>query len=422
MAASPGHSMLASRRRVAAFALLFCAYSAAANAQTASAISAEVLYPPSPMPTPAGRLLVYELNVHNHDTHDCAALLDVVALGGAAAARIGRHYQGAGIAANTIAYDATMHSVPHKTGHQVEIPPGGGAIIFFTQTLAAQKPVPSLLRHTLTFASCAGAASQDGVHTFVYDVPVHDQPPLSIGAPLRGEDWVAGDASDSRGAHRRTMIPQRDASGQIVPGQFHGPERYAIDWVMIDADGHRERGPIDHNASYYAYGKEVIAVADGVISRVRDGFADATPPHNPPDQTIETAAGNFIMQDIGGGHYAFYAHLQPGSLRVANGQHVTRGQVIALLGNTGNTSEAHLHFHVANANDPLLSEGVPYVFDQFLTTGQVSGFDDTGSYEDVARHDPVPMHGLMPSTDAVLTLQAAHSSRADARPPIRPRP
>lgn len=207
-----------------------------------------------------------------------------------------------------------------------------------------------------------------------------------------------------------------------MAGQFHAPERYAIDWVMIDRDGRREHGPIDSNASYYAYGKEILAVADGVVSRTRDGAADATPPHNPPGQTIDTAAGNFIMQDIGGGHYAFYAHLQPGSLRVVKGQHVSRGQVIALLGNTGNTSEAHLHFHVANANDPLLSEGVPYVFDHVLTTGQVADFDDNGSYEDVGRHDPVPMHRLMPATDAVLTLQAAHASRADARPPVRPPP
>lgn len=155
--------------------------------------------------------------MHNHDAQGCAALIDVVAEGGGAAARIGRHYQGSGVVANTIAYDATMHSVPTQTGHPVEIPAGGGAIIFFTQTVAAQKPVPSLLRHTLTFAACAGTASQDGLHTLVYDVHVHDQPALSIGAPLRGDDWVAGDASDPRGAHRRTTIPQRAASGAIVP-------------------------------------------------------------------------------------------------------------------------------------------------------------------------------------------------------------
>ena len=65
--------------------------------------------------------------------------------------------------------------------------------------------------------------------------------------------------------------------------------------------------------------------------------------------TLETVGGNNVIMEIGDGLYAFYAHLQPGSLRVKVGDKVRRGQVLGLLGNSGNSSEPHLHFHICNA-------------------------------------------------------------------------
>jgi len=64
-----------------------------------------------------------------------------------------------------------------------------------------------------------------------------------------------------------------------------------------------------------------------------------------------------VILDIGGGNFAFYAHLQPGSLRVKLGDKVRAGQVIGLVGNTGNSTEPHLHFHISNATSPLGSGG-----------------------------------------------------------------
>lgn len=126
------------------------------------------------------------------------------------------------------------------------------------------------------------------------------------------------------------------------------------------------------------------------------------------------------MQDIGGGHYAFYAHLQPGSLRVRLGERVRRGQVIALLGNSGNSSEAHLHFHVSDANDPLMSEGVPYVFDRYALTGLAGGFDDAnGLFDDLALHAPSPRFALIPASYAVLDADAAPSAVAAWAFPIQ---
>src|SRR5262249_20760999 len=88
-----------------------------------------------------------------------------------------------------------------------------------------------------------------------------------------------------------------------------------------------------------------------------------------------TAGGNFQVVDIGRGNYAFYAHMQPGSLRVRLGDHVERGQVLGLLGNSGNTDAPHLHFHVMDGPAPLASNGLPYEFSAFEGQGVATDID-----------------------------------------------
>jgi murein DD-endopeptidase MepM/ murein hydrolase activator NlpD len=79
--------------------------------------------------------------------------------------------------------------------------------------------------------------------------------------------------------------------------------------------------------------------------------------------------------DIGGGRFAYYAHLQPGSLAVAVGDRVRPGQLLGLLGNSGNTDFPHLHFHVMNSPAPLGSDGLPFEFDSFTSPGTIANGD-----------------------------------------------
>jgi murein DD-endopeptidase MepM/ murein hydrolase activator NlpD len=85
-----------------------------------------------------------------------------------------------------------------------------------------------------------------------------------------------------------------------------------------------------------------------------------------PPFDLETATGNFIVEALGEGQFALYAHLQTGSVRVRPGDHVRRGQPIGRVGNTGNSTQPHLHFHVMAGSAPLASDGLPFVFDRFL--------------------------------------------------------
>ncbi len=110
-------------------------------------------------------------------------------------------------------------------------------------------------------------------------------------------------------------------------------------------------------------------MADGVVTEVKDGIPENVPGQRAVPITLETIAGNHVVVDIGGGRWAFWAHFQPGSIKVKVGDRVKRGQVLGLVGNSGNSSEPHLHFQVQDGASPLASEGVPYAFDSFEVSG-----------------------------------------------------
>jgi len=122
--------------------------------------------------------------------------------------------------------------------------------------------------------------------------------------------------------------------------------------------------------SYYSYGKTVLAVADGRVVTARDGLPDNIPGHGESFHpavpiSLETVAGNTITLDLGSGQFAYYMHLQPGSLRVKEGDRVRRGQVVARIGASGDAREPHLHFEVTTSSKLLAGEGVPYLIDRY---------------------------------------------------------
>ena len=113
-------------------------------------------------------------------------------------------------------------------------------------------------------------------------------------------------------------------------------------------------------------------MADGTAVGTADGLPEQVPGKLPADATIQMAAGNHVVVDIGGGRFAFYAHMQPGSVRVKVGDTVKTGQVLGLLGNSGNTDTPHLHFHVMDGPSPLVANGLPYVFMGFTGQGRLT--------------------------------------------------
>jgi hypothetical protein len=235
------------------------------------------------------------------------------------------------------------------------LPPGARAVAFVWVRIGP-RAVPQTLRNRITMDEFPIESA----------VAVSTAKPVVLGSPLRGSTWMAVNGPSNTSGHRRALIP--------INGKLHDAQRFAIDWVKVDESGKTFSGDPTENRTHYAYGNEVLAVADATVSETKDGIPENVPglASRAAPITLETIAGNHIVLDLGGGRFAMYAHLQPGSLKVNAGDKVKRGQVLGLVGNTGNSTEPHLHFQVTDASSPLGSEGVPYVLDSFGVVGAVA--------------------------------------------------
>jgi hypothetical protein len=115
---------------------------------------------------------------------------------------------------------------------------------------------------------------------------------------------------------------------------------------------------------YGCYGVEVVAPAGGLVVGARDGEPDETPGIGSNNVTAPT--GNYVAIQLETGTYLVIAHLKPGSVAVKADETVEEGQVIGQCGNSGNTSEPHIHIH-HQRQDPTVfpvnfAEGLPLYF------------------------------------------------------------
>ncbi len=121
--------------------------------------------------------------------------------------------------------------------------------------------------------------------------------------------------------------------------------------------------------NYTIFGKPALAVADATVESTTDGFPEQVPGKFPDSISLDQADGNSVILNLGHGHYALYAHLQPGSVKVKAGDKVRTGQVLGLVGNTGNSLAPHLHFQVMDGPLPAASNGLPYEIHSFAVMG-----------------------------------------------------
>ena len=121
-------------------------------------------------------------------------------------------------------------------------------------------------------------------------------------------------------------------------------QRNAFDILKTDASGKTHKGDGSKNEDYYAFGQEIVAPAAGVVSYVVDGIHD----NKPGEMNRMFVPGNLIIIKHAKGEYSLFAHFKQNSIRVKSGDKVTKNQVIGLCGNSGNSSEAHLHFQIQN--------------------------------------------------------------------------
>jgi hypothetical protein len=295
--------------------------------------------PPIPFRGAAGQShLIYELHITNF-SHETQNLTRIEVLGdkGSMASFEGKELLD------------TLMQPGGEPGDARKIGPGLRAVAFLSVPLR-DGMAPAKLRHRLTVS---------GVAFELAPVALRAAKAIVIGPPLRGSNWLALNGPNNNSIHRRAVL--------ALNGRVFIAQRFAIDWVQLKTEDATFTGDPKDNRNYKAYGAEVLAVATATVVATKDGI-----PQNIPGEdsravpiTMETIAGNHIILDLGSGNYCMYAHLQPGSLKVKAGDKVTRGQVLGLLGNSGNSTEPHLHFQVMDAATPLDAEGLPYLVDSF---------------------------------------------------------
>ena len=159
------------------------------------------------------------------------------------------------------------------------------------------------------------------------------------------------------------------------------PEEFALDIAKLGGDGLSHKGDGTRFDDYYGYGADILAAADGRVTEAANDQPEDPAAMQRPNESQEayfarlqkdqagrlakgmtTVTGNYVMIDHGKSEYSLYAHLQPNSVRVHVGDQVKSGDVIGKLGSSGNSTEPHLHFHVCDSSDPLMSAGIPVNF------------------------------------------------------------
>jgi murein DD-endopeptidase MepM/ murein hydrolase activator NlpD len=332
-------------------------------------VTAFPLAAPVPVTGTDGRVhLAYELIVTN-TYQEPATIMSVTVLDGE---RTLQRVRGTGLAAKFRVVGGT---------EAVTLAPGQQGLLWLDPTVASLDEVPDRLQHVLDvrFAQATPPLVPRELAEGVADVPVQSTQAVAIRSPLSGPRWLDGNGCcDVVTPHRAALNPFR--------GALWAPERFAIDFVRLDRRGRLFDGPRNRLSSYHYYGAPVRAVAGGPVVAVVDDLEEQTPGANPTGLPIDQFGGNHVVQDIGDGRYALYAHLQPGPTEgVSVGSDLRAGQLVGRLGNTGNTDSPHLHFHVMDSPDPLASNGLPYVIDTFDVEGRLASAANAEALVDGAR-------------------------------------
>lgn len=216
--------------------------------------------------------------------------------------------------------------------------------------------------------------------------------PIEVQAPVTGR-WLAINSPATR-------VPSH---GTHAYGQT-----YAIDLVHEPADGTRPGfgwwPPFRRPEVFSGYGQPVLAPADARVVRVHERERDHRSRNSVPGIAylfVEAAVrelfgpnrilGNNLVLDLGDGAYVVLAHLQRGSVRVRVGERVAAGQHLGDCGNSGNSTEPHLHIHLMDHPRALVAAGLPVRFRQFEVDGEI--------------------HAGMPENGQIFTVDTASADR-----------
>lgn len=162
--------------------------------------------------------------------------------------------------------------------------------------------------------------------------------------PFKGE-WLVGWGGDTKKLNQHHDNPA---------------QKYAFDFIMIDEKGKSYNNSPRKNENYYCFNQEILAPNNGEIAQVVDGIDDNTPGY----LNGYWVPGNTVIIKHSEKLYSCLAHFKQNSIRVKVGQKVKTGDLLGFCGNSGNSSEPHLHFHLQDKSNILFAKGVKCYFSE----------------------------------------------------------
>jgi len=173
--------------------------------------------------------------------------------------------------------------------------------------------------------------------------------------------------------------------GGTTPAHSHSwflvNQRFAYDFVKVDCHGTLQRERPQRLTDYFAYGEDILAPAHGVVLQVRDGIRDAPWPGSGwLDIFTRDIRGNFVLIQHAKSEYSLLAHLAPKSVVVRPGERVRQGQRVASCGNSGLSTQPHLHFQLQDRPSFAFCLSLPIAFRHYMTNrhGDTSRFLERG--------------------------------------------
>jgi len=265
-------------------------------------------------------------------------------------------------------------------------------IVWLDVHVGSPRQVPRMLEHRVV--ASVGGTTSDAV---VARIPTRRGAAIVLGPPVSAGTWLASEGCCNDDTHHRRGVAP-------VNGELLVPQRFAIDWFLLDDQNRTWIGDPAVLSSYLSYGKRVIAAAGGTVVDAQDGLPDQHPPEPPPVPPIQDTLGNHVTIKVRPGLFLLYGHLQPGSVRVRKGRRVRRGQILGLIGTSGNSTTPHLHFQVITTQTFFPTDSTPFRFARFNLVGQLTqriwddnlGLQPTGVLPVAPAQDPGPRRREMP--------------------------
>jgi hypothetical protein len=239
--------------------------------------------------------------------------------------------------------------------------PESGAVDMMIDVVLPPGPTRERLTHRITYEVAPDAPERALIDSYLIRGPrvdVDARRPLVVAPPLSGDGWFAASGCCAPNLHR--FVRLADDGSRLTY-----PETFAVDWVQIEG-GRLYTGSGRLLDEHFAFGEPVTSATGGEVVSVRNDMPEETPFESPKAvRKSGDYGGNHVVVRVRPGVYAAYGHFQTGSVRVDEGQRVTTGQQLGLLGNTGNSTAPHLHFGLIDGPNITGAYSLPFEIDRF---------------------------------------------------------